>query len=312
MLFYEIYEQRIQAVTLENMDHSKKVIGYINIKELQECDGILTLSRELMEEDLYEQPYFHIGIEIKDHFSFGIIQVVSAGCSYRESGRLAFYINTDMLLFVGIYDPCEEFSKRFHTILEKERQNVSLEKISFHIFDSFLEKGSTILEETEQRIISLERHLIEGDIDKNINRNIFELKRKLTLQKNYYQQLCSIGVGLVENENNIFSYDGLKYFKIFTDKAERLNSSTQFLYESLIHLREALDAALDYSLNSIMKVFTVVTTIFMPLTLIAGWYGMNFPNMPEFSWQYGYLTVILISVAVIIGCLLFFRWKKFL
>ncbi|MEG1291768.1 MAG: CorA family divalent cation transporter, partial [Lachnospiraceae bacterium] len=84
----------------------------------------------------------------------------------------------------------------------------------------------------------------------------------------------------------------------------------QFLYEELLHIREALDAAIAYDQNRIMKVFTAVTTIFMPLTLIVGWYGMNFTTMAELTWKYGYFFVIVLSIIVILICLMFFKKKK--
>ena len=75
---------------------------------------------------------------------------------------------------------------------------------------------------------------------------------------------------------------------------------------------EAHQSKLDYKLNKTMQFFTVVTTVFMPLTLIAGWYGMNFKNMPELSSPYGYLSVILVSVSVVVLLMLWFKKKKFL
>ena len=89
-----------------------------------------------------------------------------------------------------------------------------------------------------------------------------------------------------------------------------MTEETQFLYEELVRIREALDAALSYEQNRIMKVFTTVTTVFMPLTLITGWYGMNFEGMPELHWQYGYVFVGVISILVILVCIWFFRKKK--
>ena len=56
----------------------------------------------------------------------------------------------------------------------------------------------------------------------------------------------------------------------------------------------------------------MVTTIFLPLTLIAGWYGMNFPGMPEFEWKYGYPAVIVISILIIVLEILYFKKKKML
>ena len=64
--------------------------------------------------------------------------------------------------------------------------------------------------------------------------------------------------------------------------------------------------------NRVMNILTIVTTIFMPLTLITGWYGMNFYNMPELHWQYGYICVIIISIVVIIAECIYFKKKKML
>ena len=80
----------------------------------------------------------------------------------------------------------------------------------------------------------------------------------------------------------------------------------------MAHLREAYQSQLSIRQNDLMKVFTVVTAVFLPLTLLTGWYGMNFASMPELRWRYGYPAVILLG-AVIVGVLLYwFRRKKWL
>ena len=78
-----------------------------------------------------------------------------------------------------------------------------------------------------------------------------------------------------------------------------------------MQLREMHQTQVDMHQNQIMKFLTIVTTIFMPLTLIAGWYGMNFVNMPELSWKYGYLMVGVISAAVLVLGLWICKKKKF-
>ena len=66
------------------------------------------------------------------------------------------------------------------------------------------------------------------------------------------------------------------------------------------------------SKQNAMQLLTIVTTVFMPLSLITGWYGMNFANMPELEWEYGYPAAVALSVLVVGGCLLYFRRKHFL
>ena len=76
----------------------------------------------------------------------------------------------------------------------------------------------------------------------------------------------------------------------------------QDVYQSEIGIRQ----------NDVMKVLTIVTTVFLPLTLIAGWYGMNFAHMPELAWKYGYPVVILVSVLIVAVSLYIFKKKKYL
>ena len=107
---------------------------------------------------------------------------------------------------------------------------------------------------------------MDGKTDRELNTEIFELRNRLSTLKNYYEQLIDIGETLQENENDLFEEEDLRYFKIFTDKSERLSNNAQLLCDNLIHLREALDATLNYNLNNTMKLFTMVTIIFQPLT----------------------------------------------
>ena len=79
-----------------------------------------------------------------------------------------------------------------------------------------------------------------------------------------------------------------------------------------MQLRDLYKAHIDIKQNRIMTVLTVVTTVFMPLTLIVGWYGMNFKYMPELEWRFGYPIVIVISLIIVVGSLLFFKLKKWL
>ena len=79
-----------------------------------------------------------------------------------------------------------------------------------------------------------------------------------------------------------------------------------------MQIRDLYKAHLDVKQNRIMTVLTVVTTIFMPLTLIVGWYGMNFRYMPELEWHWGYPVIIIASVVIVVASLLFFKKKKWL
>ena len=84
------------------------------------------------------------------------------------------------------------------------------------------------------------------------------------------------------------------------------------LQELVAQLREAYQSQLAIQQNDLMKIFTVVTAVFLPLTLLVGWYGMNFVGMPELHWKYGYPAVILVSVGIVAALVIYFKKKKWL
>ena len=73
------------------------------------------------------------------------------------------------------------------------------------------------------------------------------------------------------------------------------------IYQSQISIRQ----------NDIMKILTIVTTIFLPLSLLAGWYGMNFEYMPELHWRYGYVGVLVAAVLIVTFSMILFRRKRY-
>ena len=82
------------------------------------------------------------------------------------------------------------------------------------------------------------------------------------------------------------------------------------LREYASQISSEYQAQVDITQNRVMKLLTIVTTIFLPLSLIAGWYGMNFTNMPELHWALGYPAVIFAAVLIVAGLILYFRRKK--
>ncbi|MEG0615297.1 MAG: CorA family divalent cation transporter, partial [Oscillospiraceae bacterium] len=89
----------------------------------------------------------------------------------------------------------------------------------------------------------------------------------------------------------------------------RLFTSVNDLKEYTAHVRNSYQEQVNINLNLTMKLFTVISAIFLPLSLIVGWYGMNF-TMPEFGWKFGYLGVILLSITIIGVTIALFKKNK--
>ena len=91
-----------------------------------------------------------------------------------------------------------------------------------------------------------------------------------------------------------------------------MKERSQGLNDNLMHIWEMLDAAMNNKLNDTMKVLTIVSIIFQPLTMITGWYGMNFKYMWELEWRYGYLFVIILNILIVAVISWIFKKKKLL
>jgi magnesium transporter len=310
-MFYILNDEEPKQVEIEDISPDMISVGYLTKEELDKNYDKLKIKKNVIEECMRDQTHFRTSVDTYEEFSFGIINIIDVMNVHGPKDRVAFIIRENQLILVELIDEDESSRQMFESAVTKFRQNATLGKVIFGILESLLKNGNRPLELTEYKIMEMEKNLVNGKIDQNLNKEIFNLKNSLSILRNYYEQLVYMGDELQENENELFEEDDLRYIRIFALKAERLSNNTQVLSENLIHLREALDASLNYSLNKTMKFFTVVTTIFLPLTLIVGWYGMNFKYMPELTWKYGYFTVIVLSILVVIGCLFLFKRKKY-
>lgn len=306
-MIYEIINKKL--IQVDQCDGKHPSIAYLTLEELNQTENLPPLVIDLCNSD---QAQYKNSVDDYDDFSFGIINIVDVFNLYTNKDRIAFVIMKDKFYLIELVDENKSILDTFLSVVQVHQENAEFEKMIALILETLLQNGYEVLDEIDKKISLMEESVVEEKASSRLNRGIFALKDQLSILKNYYQQLEEIGTCLQDNDNNLFNHAELNHFKHFTNKSNRLLNACISKQEDLIHLREALDAMLDYQLNNIMKLFTVITTIFLPLTLIVGWYGMNFAHMPELDWEYGYITVICISVVVVVASLYYFRKRKLL
>ena len=148
----------------------------------------------------------------------------------------------------------------------------------------------------------------EGDI--STDAVITSRRKELLRLKRYYGQLSGIFDDICTNDNGLLSGAAVRLLTVLGTRCERYYNEVCSLQEIVDRMREAYQSQLEIKQNELMKLFTVVTVIFLPLTLLVGWYGMNFTSMPEIHWRFGYLAVIAVSVATVIFLIWYFKRKK--
>lgn len=167
------------------------------------------------------------------------------------------------------------------------------------------------IQHMESRLDELEKSVLDGETSKFIGR-MSVVRKELNRNNRMYAQLSEFAESLQEDASELFDISSSKRLSYFLRRAEHLRSETQMLREYATQICSEYQAQVDIVQNRVMKLLTIVTTIFMPLSLIAGWYGMNFSNMPELQWTYGYPAVIGAAVLIVAALIIWFRRRKWL
>jgi len=247
-------------------------------------------------------------LDVYDNYSFGILNIIKSHEDKFSTSELDFYLTKNSLIFVS-----KNHQNIFDEILDdmvcRGSMGVNADRILYNLIDKMTSKDYVMLTNLESEISDAEEDVLEGKT-KDYIKDIVLLKNKLLFLKKQYEPLLDVVEDLTENENGIINEKSKAYFVILFNRIERLNRKVGNLRDYVTQTRESYQAQLDISQNKIMKLFTVLTAVFSPLTLIVGWYGMNFSTMPELRWKYGYAFVILLSLAVLSVCLWIFKKKK--
>lgn len=226
-----------------------------------------------------------------------------------EDSKFAFVLDEKGIIFIDDTGAALQLIKNIKTT--KKWKLPSLERFLYDFLDQIVKDDLRLMEKYEDELDRMEQSI--EDSDENLpSGRLNDIRSDIRYLRIHYEQLMDLAQEFEENENNFFTVENLRYFRLFISRASRLRDTAMSLRDYTMQLRDLYKAQLDIKQNRIMTVLTVVTTIFMPLTLIVGWYGMNFRYMPELDWHWSYPVLIVISVIIVIASLLFFKHKKWL
>lgn len=309
-MIYQVDNQK-REVSVNEIKEEHMYIGMMTLDELKENHHDLHISMRSVHRCEETSSVSQNIIIPHRYYYYGLMNLINARDVFMKKDSLAFFIFHHLFLVVILDDEDHHIEKVFQTssdyVLEK---GISITRLVYYFLSELISRDYQYIEELQDEIEELEMHDVEEESLKFTNQ-LRQLSKELLLLRNYYDNLTAIGEELQMNHHNIFGKDDIRYFEIFTRRIERLSESIQMLRELLNQANEAHQSRLNYKLNKTMQFFTVVTTIFLPLTLIAGWYGMNFKNMPELNNPYSYYIVIGISIVVVVSLIILFKKKKF-
>jgi len=273
-------------ITIYKPDNKEKLIEYIG-------------------EDIYERQKSnsHYCISIGKDGYFIAFYIYDFNAEQRKTEHICIYCNSSDIVFFGNNPHCIE-------TLNSIKNNKSAFYQLKDFFIALTSKDIDFIANIENSVNEIEDSIISSKKPvNNMSSQIVSFRRLVQNMKRYYSQLDFVIDTLIDNENSAIPKDAIVHFNAMYRRITRLEGEVEHVRECVTQLREAYQAQIDIEQNQIMKIFTVIAAIFLPLTLIVGWYGMNL-QMPEYGWHLGYLYVVGLCLAVFAICYWFVKKKR--
>ena len=304
-MFFAITD-KVTEIEPANIDPNILTVGIVTSEELSELGPGFGFDEDTIAASKQANHLFRTGVEVRDDYTFAELRIVN---TTGADDFISVFLKKNFLLVVDILDADNSTRDSFIDSLKKKTNSLlCLEKLICRFIESLLSGGNRITEAYQIELTKIEEAIVAGTAEKELNKRLLKMKKRILKYYSFYSQMLDIAETLEENENGIFEDEKLIYLSNMTKRINRSRDDATWLNNTADHLQDAYAAMLDQKLNNTMKVFTLITTIFFPLTIIVGWYGMNFKYMPELEWKYGYLYVIVLSIAEVL--ILYFIGKK--
>ncbi|MGN1135215.1 MAG: CorA family divalent cation transporter [Oscillospiraceae bacterium] len=304
MIIYKLGDHTEQ---LENVQFEDEKCQTVIFASALEAAQALKLSGIEYDGELSLDSVAFSKIETQNDFLLGTLCIPKFLNTARVKYKIMMFISRKSVVIIDNFDMSHNIFRRIRATSSNQR--LTIQRVVCSYLSQLIQYNTEILIQHEKEIMRLEERISEG-ITEGFTESLNPIRKELLVLRSYYDELSDMGKELEQDENELFEKKQRKYFGTIFDRADRLMNRAVYLLEYAQQVRDAYQSQIDAKQNSNMAFLTAISTIFFPLTLITGWYGMNFENMPEL--KSGYPFIILLSIAVVIICIIIFKRKKML
>ena len=304
----------VASKELERFSSETPKTNWINVVGMNHTEALKSIGEKFGVHPLYLEDLLNVHQRPKTELSDTTLFFTLKSFEMRE-GELAqnqislFLVNNFLVTFQekesGLFSPVE---KRL-VVKENRIRSRGVDYLLYALVDVIVDGYFLLIDSIDRRQEQIEDRIAAGDPD-NIVEDVRVCKKQLIQLRRALQPLQEAVSSILHSDSDIVHEKTLPFINDTLDHVKQLNEMIESQTETNRDLGDAYANLLSNRMNEIMKVLTVISTIFIPLSFIAGLYGMNFDHMPELHWHHGYYLVILIMIAVVLGMLLYFRKKK--
>ena len=314
-----IEEQKIQSVDeilkYKDSDTVTWVIieGLTNVDIVERIGAIFGIHQLVLEDILntHQRPKFE---EYDDHL------YIVLKCLLPENEQFTVTYEQISLLvlknFVFVFK--EKTDDLFHPVQQRIKtskgrfRSLGADYLTYAILDTIVDQNFILIDSLDDAITSLEDSLLASEPTQDTLNTIQRLKREIISIRRHVSPIRELMAGMLRSESELINEKTHIYLRDVSDHAIRVIESIESYRDILTGLLDIYISSVSNKMNEVMKVLTVFASIFIPLTFLAGIYGMNFEYMPELKWKWAYPALWVVFITIPVVLLIYFKRKKWL
>lgn len=287
------------------------ITGLHNAEIIRSIGNLFQL-HPLVQEDILNTDH-RPKIEVHDTYLYIVLKMLQFDHEHRivQMEQVSLIIGDDYVLSFqeragDVFDGVRERLRHGHG---RRIHQLGPDYLAYALIDAVVDNYFVLLENLGDAIEDLETELLNRPTPDTLNQ-IHHYKREMLLLRKAVWPLREVLSSLSRDESVILSPDIRVYLRDVYDHTIHIIDNIETLRDLLSGMLDLYISSVSQRMNEIMKVLTLFASIFMPLTFIAGVYGMNFDYMPELRWQWGYPLIMAFMLATGAGLFAYFRWRK--
>lgn len=290
-------------------------VTWINIDGLHQADIFSSLGDYFGFHTLVLEDILHTTqrpkVEDFDSYLFIVLRMLSHDRVLKDE-QISLILGENFVLSfqeeVGdVFDPVRERIKTGKGRLRK----MGSDYLAYALIDTIVDNYFVILEKLGDEIEHLEQVLLANPDPEQLQR-IYQLRREMILLRKSVWPLREVINSLERGESSLIKKETQIFLRDVYDHTVQVIDAVETLRDVTSGMLDLYLSSVSHKMNEVMKVLTIIATIFIPLTFIAGIYGMNFENMPELSWRWGYFGVLFLMLFLGALMAIYFKRRKWL
>lgn len=245
-------------------------------------------------------------LDYYDDHTFFVLQAINPNNFIKEEVDVFLGENFIVTFHHEVSEEIDKVIQRVTTTLSIDKWDPSA--ILHQVMDKIADNFFPLVNNIEENLIKIDENN-EKKSSQIMLKDLFTTRRNLLLLRQVISPMRDLVYRMLNSQKLPQIERKKEYYTDIHDHFLKLDEMIEASREFTTDIRESYISLNSHQTNHVMKVLTVITTIFMPLTFIAGIYGMNFENMPELSWKYGYFEALILMCVIGTGMVLWFKNK---